>query len=169
MKETAASRRYQGRFSTSGSKASGTKRKGLTSVPKTSAAAIAVVQGTATGDLEEASRLIGRARLDAERLGAGHHATFAKLCEGVVALERGDAEAARVLIEEATAAFFDQGNTVHFGWSRVVLARALEKLGRHDDAEREAGEGALFLEAVPVLRAACDASELPRLPAVPWR
>jgi hypothetical protein len=41
MNETVASARYQRRLATSGSKASGTKRNGLTKVPKTSATATA--------------------------------------------------------------------------------------------------------------------------------
>ncbi|MBX3198703.1 MAG: protein kinase [Labilithrix sp.] len=107
------------------------------------------------GELDRASEALADARRATERLGAGHHATLAKLCQGIVATRRGDLAGARLLLEEAAAAFYDQGSPVHFGWARVVLGLALLASGDVDVAEREVSEAALVLESVPALRAAC--------------
>ncbi len=110
---------------------------------------------TSLGELERASSVLAEARRATERLGAGHHASLAMLCEGIVATRRGDTESARTLLEEAAAAFYDQGSPVHFGWARAILALALLAAGDAETAERETSEAALVLESVPALRAAC--------------
>lgn len=120
------------------------------------AAILGIQQGSALaslGLLDASAVALASARATASRFGAGHHASLALLVEGVVALRRGDAPAARGLVERAAAAFYDQGSPVHFGWARVVLALALLAMGELDAAERESSEAALVLESVPALSA----------------
>lgn len=88
------------------------------------------------GDASRVERWLARARDNAKRRESAHEEAVNALCEGEIALERGERERARPLLETASAAFA----ALDMAWHQNQATRLLQRLSREPAARELLGE-----------------------------
>jgi ATP/maltotriose-dependent transcriptional regulator MalT len=102
----------------------------------------------AMGDLENAAVAVMELVETAAVIGTGPLNAAALLAEGRLALARGDASAARPLLEDAADSFEHSGAPYEAAHARLQLARAERSLGHERDARRLESRALAELEAL---------------------